>query len=37
MLPELESPETEILAAFAGLRASREGGARVASEVVQGL
>ncbi|OQE13998.1 hypothetical protein PENFLA_c041G07904 [Penicillium flavigenum] len=35
MLRELESPETEILAAFAGLRPSREGGARVASEVVQ--
>jgi hypothetical protein len=35
MLPELESPETEILAAFAGLRPSREGGVRVASEVVQ--
>ncbi|CAI7570261.1 unnamed protein product [Penicillium glandicola] len=35
MFPELESPDTEILAAFAGLRPSREGGARVASEVVQ--
>lgn len=35
MLPELESPDTEILAAFAGLRPSREGGARVESEVVQ--
>ncbi|CAG8909549.1 unnamed protein product [Penicillium egyptiacum] len=35
MLPELESSETEILAAFAGMRPSREGGARVASEVVQ--
>ncbi|OQD61822.1 hypothetical protein PENPOL_c015G00529 [Penicillium polonicum] len=35
MLPELESPDTEILAAFAGLRPSREGGARVDSEVVQ--
>ncbi|KAJ5506420.1 D-amino-acid oxidase [Penicillium expansum] len=35
MLPELESPDIEILAAFAGLRPSREGGARVASEVVQ--
>ncbi|KAF4762911.1 hypothetical protein N7455_009918 [Penicillium solitum] len=35
MLPELESPDTEILAAFAGLRPSREGGARVDSEVVK--
>ncbi|KAJ5975431.1 D-amino-acid oxidase [Penicillium waksmanii] len=35
MLPELDSPDTEILAAFAGLRPSREGGARVAREIVQ--
>lgn len=35
LLPELESPDTEVLAAFAGLRPSREGGARVAGEVVK--
>lgn len=35
MLPELDSSDMEILAAFAGLRPSREGGARVASEIVQ--
>ena len=35
MLPALKSKETEILGAFAGLRPSREGGARVARETLQ--
>lgn len=35
MLPVLKSNETEILSAFAGLRPSRDGGARVARENVQ--
>lgn len=35
MLPVLKSNQTEILGAFAGLRPSREGGARVARENVQ--
>ena len=35
MLPALKSNETEVLGAFAGLRPSREGGARVARENVQ--
>ena len=35
MLPSLKSSETEILGAFAGLRPSREGGARVAREDVK--
>lgn len=32
MVPELDAPNTEILGAFAGLRPSRKGGARVAKE-----
>lgn len=32
MLPALDSPSTEILSAFSGLRPSRQGGARVARE-----
>ncbi|KAI1837713.1 hypothetical protein DTO006G1_4628 [Penicillium roqueforti] len=35
LLPALNSSETEILGAFAGLRPSREGGARVARENVK--
>ncbi|OGE58327.1 hypothetical protein PENARI_c001G06425 [Penicillium arizonense] len=35
MLPSLASSETQILAAFSGLRPSREGGARVSKEVIQ--
>ncbi|KAJ5748325.1 uncharacterized protein N7511_010021 [Penicillium nucicola] len=35
MLPELASSETQILTAFSGLRPSREGGARVAKELIQ--
>jgi D-amino-acid oxidase len=35
LLPILSSDKTEILSAFAGLRPSREGGARVAREQVQ--
>ncbi|KAJ5163489.1 D-amino-acid oxidase [Penicillium coprophilum] len=35
LLPALNSTETEILGAFAGLRPSREGGARVARENVR--
>ncbi|OQD71552.1 hypothetical protein PENPOL_c001G03520 [Penicillium polonicum] len=35
LLPALKSNETEVLGAFAGLRPSREGGARVARENVQ--
>lgn len=35
MLPVLKSNETEILGAFAGLRPSRDGGARVARENMQ--
>ncbi|KGO44257.1 D-amino-acid oxidase [Penicillium expansum] len=35
LLPALKSNETEILGAFAGLRPSREGGARVARETLQ--
>ncbi|KAJ5774395.1 hypothetical protein N7457_009291 [Penicillium paradoxum] len=35
LLPALDSNETEVLGAFAGLRPSREGGARVAKESVQ--
>lgn len=34
LVPELDSPNTEILGAFAGLRPSRNGGARVAKEHV---
>jgi hypothetical protein len=34
MLPSLHSPQTEILGAFSGLRPSREGGARVAKEIL---
>ena len=35
LLPALNSNETEILSSFAGLRPSREGGARVARENVK--
>jgi hypothetical protein len=35
LLPVLNSPDTEILGAFSGLRPSREGGARVARENTQ--
>ena len=35
MLPSLDSTKTEILSAFSGLRPSREGGARVAREVMK--
>jgi D-amino-acid oxidase len=35
MLPSLDSTNTEILSAFSGLRPSREGGARVAREVMK--
>ncbi|CAG8040219.1 unnamed protein product [Penicillium salamii] len=34
MLPTLDSPNTEILTAFSGLRPSREGGARVSREEI---
>ena len=34
LLPALISPQTEVLAAFAGLRPSREGGARVEKEII---
>lgn len=34
LLPDLDSPVTEPLAVFAGLRPSREGGARVAMEEI---
>lgn len=35
MLPSMDSPKTEILGAFSGLRPSREGGARVSREVMK--
>lgn len=34
MLPALDSANTEIMGAFSGLRPSREGGARVAKEII---
>jgi D-amino-acid oxidase len=36
LLPELLTPGMEVLAAFAGLRPSREGGARVEREDIEG-
>lgn len=34
LFPALKSPQTEVLATFAGLRPSREGGARVEKEII---